>query len=373
MAGLTFVMRRHVLLLILAMWLLGIVFGVSVGIRGWNALLANRDFASFWVAGKLARAGDAALAYDLNSLRAAASLWLGTTSEVAFPYPPHSLLFAVPLSLIPYKLSFWLWQALSAALFYIAARPFLPNGFPKILAVLTPAALISVAFGQVGLFYGALWLFAFSGSTIASAVLTFKPHLGLLVAVEVIRKRRLVSTVVAAMVLILLSLLIFAVNAWSASLFGAATKQVEMLASNQMTRWPMQMTTPLLAYGIAGWALFAIAAALLLRRNFHVFSAATATFLISPYGFHYDMTVVSLGFGLLLYERWEAMPVWQRLACVLAFLSPGLVAVGTWIVPPLLLAGLYVQCLHPDRSNPDIKDSSGERIGDEAASPVPAS
>jgi hypothetical protein len=119
--------------------------------------------------------------------------------------------------------------------------------------------------------------------------------------------------------------------------------------------------------------LFAIAAALLLRRNFHVFSAATATFLISPYGFHYDMTVVSLGFGLLLYERWEAMPVWQRLTCVLAFLSPGLVAVGTWLVPPLLLAGLYVQCLHTDRSNPDIKDSGGERIGDEAASPLPAS
>jgi hypothetical protein len=223
-----------------------------------------------------------------------------------------------------------------------------PKDFPAILTVLTPAALINVAFGQVGLFYGALWLFAFGGSTIAAAMLTFKPHLGFLVAVEVIRKRRLVRTSVVTAALILLSLVVFGPHAWSASLFGAATKQVEMLSSGQMTKWPTQMTTPLIAYGIAGWALFAIAAAFLLSRNFNVFSAATATFLIAPYGFHYDMTVVCLGFGVLLFERWEEMSAWQRLVCMLAFLSPGLVAVGTWLIPPLLLAGLHVQCLNSE-------------------------
>jgi len=348
-------MRHRVLSIIIALWVLGIVFGATVGISGWNALLANRDFASFWVAGKLAKTGHAAQAYDLDTLRAAASLWLGTTTKIVFPYPPHSLLFAIPLSLVPYKLSFWLWQGLSATLFYIAARPLLPRNFPTVLAVLTPAALINVAFGQVGLFYGALWLFAFGGSSIAAAMLTFKPHLGFLVAVEVIRKRRLVITSVAAAALMLLSLIILGADAWSASLFGAASKQVEMLASGQMEKWPTQMTTPLLGYGLAGWVLFAVAAAFLLWRNFNVFTAATATFLIAPYGFHYDMTVVCLGFGILLFDQWVAMPVWQRLACVLAFLSPGLVAVGAWLVPPLLLAGLFVQTLRdkPLRRSPD--------------------
>ena len=344
-AATTAIMRRRVLLIVLSIWLLGMIFGASVGIRGWNASLANRDFACFWVAGKIARSGLAALVYDPNALRAAAASWIGTTAKIAFPYPPHSLLFAVPLSLVPYKLSFWLWQSVSAALFYVAAKPHLPKHFPAILAVLTPAALINVALGQVGLFYGALWLFAFGGSSIASAMLTFKPHLGFLVAVEVIRKRRLVRTSIVAVALILLSLLVFGANAWTASLLQGASNQVAMLTSGAMSKWPTQMTTPLLTYGVAGWALFASAAAFLLSRNFNVFTAATATFLIAPYGFHYDMTVVCLGFGVLLFKKWEEMPVWQRLACTLAFLTPGLVAVESWLIPPLLLLGLYVQAV----------------------------
>jgi hypothetical protein len=103
------------------------------------------------------------------------------------------------------------------------------------------------------------------------------------------------------------------------------------------------MTTPYLGYGVVGWACFTLAGLLLLARNFNVFTAATAAFLIAPYGFHYDMTVVCLGFGVLLFQKWRTMPPWHTFICALAFLSPVLVALGTWIVPPLLLAGLYVQ------------------------------
>jgi hypothetical protein len=55
------------------------------------------------------------------------------------------------------------------------------------------------------------------------------------------------------------------------------------------------------------------------------------------------MTVVCLGFGVLLFREWDGMQIWQRLVAMLAFLSPGLVAMGSWLVPPLLVAGLYVQ------------------------------
>ena len=75
-----------------------------------------------------------------------------------------------------------------------------------------------------------------------------------------------------------------------------------------MTRWYTQAVTPLLAYNFAGWAVFAIAAIILLSRNFNVFTAASATFLISPYGFHYDMTVVCVGFGVLLFEEATRCP-----------------------------------------------------------------
>jgi hypothetical protein len=333
---------------IFAIWLVGYVAAATIAIRGLAYPFVDRDYSSFWIAGQLARTGHAAAAYDLEALRAAATQSLRTTVKVTFPYPPHSLLIFAPLSAIPYKLSFWVWQVFSAALFYVAARPFLPIGFPKPLVLLTPAALLSVSFGQVGLFYGALWFFAFGGSSIAAAMLTFKPHLGFLVAVEVFRRRAILATVVAAALIILLSVLVFGLDAWRASLFGAATKQLQLLASGAMPKWSTQMTTPLFAYGVAGWAFFAVAAIILVSRNFNVFSAATATFLIAPYGLHYDMTVASLGFGVLLFSRWNQMRPWHRAACAFAFLTPAIVAAGSWLVPPLLLAGLYVQCLHSE-------------------------
>jgi hypothetical protein len=223
------------------------------------------------------------------------------------------------------------------------------------LAVLTPAALINVLFGQVGLFFGALWLFAFSGSAIAAAALTFKPHLGALVAVDAVRSKRLLRTAIYASLMLIVSAAVFGADVWRAWLTGAATHQLGDLTStsNPFGVWFYQMTTPYLAYGLLGWACFACAAALLLVRRFDVFTAATAAFLIAPYGFHYDMTVVCLGFGLLLFRRWRSMPAWQTFVCALAFLVPMLVALGTWIASPLLLAGLYVQTRNPiEESDP---------------------
>lgn len=311
-------------------------------LKGWEGAIANRDFISFWVAGKLAVSGHAVQAYDVEALRAAAKSLAGTTFKIAFPYPPHTLFLAIPLSLLPLKVSFFLWQALSAALFYVAARPYVPKKFPTFLVLLTPSAVINVTFGQVGFFYGALWLFAFGRSSLAAAVLTFKPHLGVLVSVEMIRRRQVMLTCGLAAFIIALSVLIFGVDVWRASVFGALSNQMKFLSGGQLN-WYGQMTTPYLGYGLAGWLAFAAAAVFLLSRNFNAFSAATGAFLISPYGFHYDMTVVCMGFGILLFQRWRSMPAWQCFVCSLAFVSPMLVLVGTWLIPPLLLAGLYVQ------------------------------
>ena len=107
------------------------------------------------------------------------------------------------------------------------------------------------------------------------------------------------------------------------------------------------MTSPYLAYGLIGWLLFACAAITLLFRRFDVFTAATAAFLITPYGFHYDMTVVCFGFGLLLFNSWRKMPAWQTFVCAMAFLVPLIIAVGSWLASPILLAGLYVQTRNP--------------------------
>ncbi|HYU94662.1 MAG TPA: glycosyltransferase family 87 protein [Sphingomicrobium sp.] len=341
--------------LVFALWGFG-VFAAFVLLRhAWVTPFNERDFVAVWVAGKLAAAGHVAQVYDTETLRVVGARIAGSSVvKLAYPYPPHGLFVAVPLSFLPLWAAFLTWQAVSATLFYLAARPYFPPGIPKVLAIITPAALISVLFGQVGLFFGALWLFAFNGSAVAAALLTFKPHLGLLVAVEAARRRRVLLISAIALAILGLSAAIFGIDAWRAWFAGAAFHQASSLADRSSGLWRLQMVTPYLAYGPVGWLLFAGATIALLLRRFDVFTAATAAFLIAPYGFHYDMTVVCLGFGLLLFKHREQMPAWQVFICALIFLLPLLVVLGSWIASPLLLLGLFIQT-----RNPALEPSTG--------------
>jgi hypothetical protein len=328
--------------LIYVLWVAGILFIVATVSQTHSSPIANRDFTSFWVAGKLAGSGHAAQAYDTTALKAAARAQAGTTFSIAYPYPPHFFFLAVPLSWLPLDISFIVWVLATGALFYFAAKPYLPGGFPAFLTLLTPAALWNVIFGQTGFLYGALWLFAFSGSALASAVLTVKPNLGVLVAVQAARRRQFIRTSAITIAILLVSTIVFGVGAWKACFTGLASNHLQWIQSGKYGAWYFQMASPYLGYGLFGWLTFAIAAAIMLVRRFDAFTAATAAFLISPYGFHYDMTLICLGFGIVLFQHWRSMPPWQTAICALAFLSPAIVRAGTWFAPPILLAGLYV-------------------------------
>jgi len=283
---------------------------------------------------------------------------MGRVVEALFLYPPHALFLAVPLSFLPFRVAFWGFQAATAAMFWIAAKRHVPANFPMVLAILTPAALINIGFGQVGLLFGALWLWAFSGSATAAALLTFKPHLGFLVAIEAARRRQLLATVAITLAILALSVAAFGVASWQAWWNEALVVHLHDLAPRNYGEWFNKATTPYLGYGLIGWLLFAAAGIYLLSRRFDVFTAATATFLIAPYGLHYDMTVVCLGFGVLLFEKWRSMPPWQAFVAALAFLSPLLVGLGTWLASPILLLGLYVQTRQPN-----IKDGGAKPVG----------
>lgn len=325
-----------------ALWFAGLIAASGMALSG--TPLADRDFSSFWTAGALALSGEASTAYDGGMLLIHAKEQLGTARQAAFPYPPHTLFVFAPLALLPFVPAFLLWGALSAGLFWLAARPYLPKGFHGLLLVASPAALINLQFGQTGLLYAALWLYAFR-FPLASAALTFKPHLGALAAIQTIRASAVVPVVAAFLALVLLSVIAFGAESWAVYFTNALPRQTEMLEGPaELAMWQGKMVTPLISYGYVGWPLFAVAAAWLLWRNFNVFTGATAALLISPYGFHYDMAVVCLGFGLMLYKDWDNLDSTQKVIAGLAFMSPLLVAFGSWLIPPILLAGLHVQC-----------------------------
>lgn len=316
--------------------------------------LGFRDFADFWIAGRAVLAG--VNPSDPQAFHAFAQNAFGGDYAYNWPYPPPMLVAAVPASLLPYPIAFFVWNAVTLALFYYASRPFLPPRL-RVLAVLSPAAILTVIFGQTGFLVGALWFVAFRFSA-AAALLIIKPHMGALAGFRTLANpKELVLGVGLLLAVCLISGLLF--GGWSD--FFANTTQARALLTGSNVTWVLVETAPGVGYGVYGWLFFAAAASLLLWRDFNVWTAATATMLISPYGYHYDMTVICAGLLLFLYKR-DDLPAWQVAILVLAFLSPAYVRViGTWFVPPVLLAALAIQT--SPRSCSQIDDAAVGRIG----------
>lgn len=324
----------------LQLWVIGAVVPVAFYFIGSSEF---RDFDLFWAAAELAMSGQAETIYQGGIQSLLPGGFQGDAAAV-FPYPPHALFFYLPFSALPRFPAFLLWDLLTAILFCIAARPYLPKGCPAILAAATPAALICLDFGQNGLLVGALWLLAFRGKWPAVAMLTVKPHLGFLSILSIRRWP----------VVILVSLLALALIGLSAANFGFATWPAffnELVGHGgrvgSVKRWLFSGVGPAMAYGFWGWIPFAAAAGLMLARNVNAFTASTASFLISPFAFHYDMTVASLGFGILAFAHWRELPVAHRIPIALGFLSPVIAIGGAWWVPPILLWALWTQVKYP--------------------------
>lgn len=329
----------------------------------WNLLpVWRRDFVNVWLSGQAAQSG--VDPYDLHAFFVFAQnffpeIWLRQTN---FTYPPHALFLFTPFSLLPPVYSIIAWSIASLAFFYWAARPLIPKGMSAILALLTPAGYINLIYGQTGLISAGLFLLAFRPSGIAAALLTFKPHMGFLVIPALVRSRKaLLSAIMLTGTLVVVSAVLLP-DAWPEFMRHAVAFQGEKVASGAEYVWWYKATTPMVWYGLWGWLLYAAGAAYFLIRNYNVFTAATATFLISPYGFHYDMAAVCLGFAVLLYRHWDDLPVWQRVAASLAFMAPVIVDYGTWLISPILLVGLFVQSQWREDLQPTDSSISSGRV-----------
>lgn len=349
------------------LWIVGSTHALVALIRDFRSweitVIVGRDFSNMWTAGRMALAGDGAYAFDVNIFRLELAERVGILSLQNFSYPPHALFIDAVFALPPYWPALVLWNAFGALVFILAARPYLPKGFPPVLTALTPAATICMWDGQFGLLTGALWLVVYRfcdrkpvQAGLAAAVLTIKPHLGLLIAALLVtRHKALITASLATAGLIVASGLAFGWYSWASFLFDTTRDQADILTRPAGDLYFIMMPTVLPAIG-PGWpgitaqAASAIFAVWQLWRIRHVapvelaFPAATATFLILPYAFNYDMTVVSLGFAILLFARWGELTLGEKVILTLGFLSPQLTFVSILIAPVALALSLHVQC-----------------------------
>jgi hypothetical protein len=320
----------------------------------------GRDFSNFWLGGTLSLEGRASCAFDPACFRLELLQHLSIMSAQNYSYPPHALLLNAPFAILPYHLAFAVWTSFGVAFFAICARPYLPKGFPTALAVVTPAAGFCIWDGQYGLFIGGLWMLSFRAlqyqpvrAGLSAALITIKPHIGLLLGVTMlVRWRLLAATVATATVvaMIAVSAWVFGMDSWRQFFDRTTAEQVGMISRDGTDFYFRMMSSVYPRWGWWGQAAFATFAGACLWRIRQVpiaslaFPAATATFLILPYSFNYDMTVACLGFAVLLFQHWWQLGAARLMLFALAFNTPQLTFIMPAAIPLILAAALFEQC-----------------------------
>ena len=337
-------------------------------------VMIGRDFANAWAGGALALHGRVGEIYSSAYMPALDRLTGHHLSPHAFSYPPTALLFLWPLGFTSYLAGLILFVSLTGAAFLLAARPYLARAnVPLWSAALLPASLLNIWAGHYGFVFSGLWLAAFSaiekrplraGGLLA--LLTFKPHMGILIPLLLLLRQRwqvILAAVAGTLALIALSVLLFGGAAWAIYLKDTTSLQLHLLTKEHefffrmmptayMTFWVAFGALPLATFAQCVCALGAIFVLVRAAQKGLAWPelgllSATATFLVLPYAFNYDMEVVGLAAAMLLFDARKPLDPLGRALALTALGAPILVRIlSPWAVPVLpiaLLGFLWVQ------------------------------
>lgn len=363
----------------LAPWLVGNLF--VLGLFGRDLLRFDdgrvatgafwgRDFINVWTAGRLLLEGRLSLLYDMAAYHTWQVAQFGEIGVHNFSYPPLVLPLMLPFGALPYPVALAAWLAFTGALFVHAARPWWreATGWPAWAVLLTPAATINIWAGHYGFLIAALLLYGWRAlergrphlAGLCFGLLAIKPHLAVLVPLVLLVRgewRAIAAAAATVGALVGASVLLFPPVLWAEYLGVTAGVQAAMIdAGDGFFRYmSTSLATALIAAGMSkGTALAAqalaaaVAMALVARAARHArlrdvaLLAATATFLVLPYAFNYDLTLSAMAAAMLLARPLGAVD--QRLALggfMAAQVGMALIAAG---LPgmPMLLAGLLV-------------------------------
>jgi alpha-1,2-mannosyltransferase len=325
--------------------------------------LIGRDFANTWLGGALALSLHPQSYFAVDAYNALLAERFGANYPLhIWSYPPHFLLFTWPFALMPYMPAYVLY-CLGGLLVYLAV---VTEGERRmdhlLLLVLAPAVTVNIWCGQNGFWTTAL----LAGGLIqldrrpllAGALfgmLSIKPQLGVLLPLMLAltgRWRTIAAAATTLAVLFAASCVVFGPDAWTAYVNDAMPVQSKVFLrdfENFMTHMP----TAFMNARVAGLSLrsaaslqalislAAIAAVIWTfwrRRDVDLSNAllVTATFLVTPYAFNYDMVV--FGWVIIrLMDRSDNQPLdWVLMLAV-------------WALPfatvPLGIAGLPLSFL----------------------------
>lgn len=290
--------------------------------------LIGRDFLNIWVGPQLAASGEMATLFDPQAYWEAIRTLLDNPdiAQHTWSYPPTALFYAIPFAQMPYLWAYGLWLASTLILWLWACREYRWFGLWWGLLALSPTALITMYTGQNGFLTAALFIAGLQWTDrrpllagLCFGLLTFKPQLGLLIPLYLIlggHWKTFWSAVVAALLFNLASLLAFGWESWVDYVELVMPFQVVVLEHGEGLMEYMMPTFFMLVRSVgfsaeSGYLAQGLAAILIVSIACYVFWRApsgpvkqavliSATMLVSPYVFNYDMVVFTVAVMTLL-------------------------------------------------------------------------
>jgi hypothetical protein len=320
-------------------WLRVLAVVTAILAASWIALSSNgvdptgkplgTDFIAFWTAGRLTLEGGAAAAYD--------AALLGTAQQARFPgvdvgyspfpYPPTFLLICLPLGALPYFPALAVWVGVTGLGYWRIVGAWAAGAFPSTLAALAfPAAFLNLAHGQTAfltaVLFGAGALALPRRPFIAGlffGLLTFKPHLGILIPVALLAARQwraILGAVTSALTLAAAALLAFGAPAWAAflkqSVMMGRILQTDLLDPGkiQSTFGALRLWDAPATIAYAGQAPVSLAALVVVavvawrRPRSRAIGPVliAATLIATPYILDYDLTLMAIPMAWVLSE-----------------------------------------------------------------------
>lgn len=308
-----------------------LILMTATGNLDWQGKPLGTDFCSFYSAGQLALEGNASRAYDANDLYAKekAALNSNKIGYYTFIYPPMFLVLLAPLASLPYLAALALWLGITLGFFVLMIRKLSNNKRAVILALAFPATFLTIGHGQnafltTGLLAGMLYYLDRRPivAGIMIGLLTFKPHLGVLIPLVLLatgRWRVFAAAMVTALCFIAASLVAFGSGTWQAFL-SSNDLAFQILNEGLVSYHKMQsLFASLRLMGVAVSPAYVLHAMLALMATtavvwvwrqpvdslLKVAALATGSLMVTPFLLDYDLTILGIPIACLAVYRNE--------------------------------------------------------------------
>lgn len=313
----------------IAFWSLALVTGDGTP-NGWitapNGAPVSGDFNGVYTAGQFALQGEPAAAYDWDRHKQAQRDLTANPRSNFFPwpYPPTFLFVAAALAAAPYAAAMLAWCLATGLALAATLKSIAPSNRDFLVLLAMPAIWLNLYIGQNGALTAALIGFGLYSlparpviAGICFGLLSFKPHLGLLIPIALAAGgywRAFAAAAAIALALAVMSLLAFGADAWLAmpeqlqrvTAIVQSTGQPEKLQSLFGAARSLGISADAaLAGQLVMIAALAAATAVVWRSRIITFElkaaalAATIT-LASPYQFVYDLTILLVAQAFLM-------------------------------------------------------------------------